>query len=273
MEQTENLSPSVEECTVFPAPSAVSSQKKANWITWFCSLPGKEYLLRATESFLKDGFNTVGLETEVPFYQEALEMIRDIQPKRPRPDVDTNAIKASAERLYCMLHQRYILTRQGMHEMASRYDRGDFGCCPRYYCNGTLVIPTGKSDSLDVEPVKLYCPNCLDLYTPPNSPTHSLDGAFFGTTFAHLFLMTYSPSTYSHFKINSYKPRIYGFKVSELSEAGPRHQWLRARYNLNDNISDSATDSDISSDSEEGHRLRISKQWPDNHPSRSCSLS
>lgn len=89
-------------------------------------------------------------------------------------------------------------------------------------------------------------------------------GAFFGTTFAHLFFQSYrelapapfwkaspgggaeSPSssrtgedTNSHNPNPHggqktaagyvYVPRIYGFKVSERAKCGPRMQWLRLR--------------------------------------------
>lgn len=39
--------------------------------------------------------------------------------------------------------------------------------------------------------VKLYCPKCQDLFYPRSRFQGSVDGAYFGTTFPHLFLMTY----------------------------------------------------------------------------------
>lgn len=96
-----------------------------------------------------------------------------------------------------------------------------------------------------------------------------IEGAFFGTTFAHLFFQTYrelapapfwkapstggsplSPRSGSAASNSSrptpfvnpnphggqkrasgyvYVPRIYGFKVSERAKSGPRMQWLRLR--------------------------------------------
>ncbi|ORY00336.1 hypothetical protein K493DRAFT_104055 [Basidiobolus meristosporus CBS 931.73] len=227
-----------------------SASDSVSWVTWFCSLSGNEYLIEVADAFLEDDFNFTGLGSTVPFYQEALEMILDIEPEREYSGADTSLIESSAERLYGLIHQRYILTRQGMNQMATKYEQGDFGHCPRYYCNETPMIPAGRSDSLGVEPVKLYCPNCLDLYTPPSSRFQSLDGAFFGTTFAHIFFMTFCPSIYTHFNTATYTPRIYGFKVNERSKAGPRNRWLRERYCQNDDSSESLTESDFSSDSE-----------------------
>ncbi|KAK9703480.1 casein kinase 2 regulatory subunit [Basidiobolus ranarum] len=227
-----------------------SVSESVTWVAWFCSLSGNEYLIEVTDTFLEDDFNFTGLGSTVPFYREALEMILDIEPERKYSGADTSLIESSAERLYGLIHQRYILSRQGMNQMANKYERGDFGLCPRYYCNGTPMIPSGRSDSLGVEPVKLYCPNCLDLYTPPSSRFQSLDGAFFGTTFAHIFFMTFCPSIYTHFNTGTYTPRIYGFKLNERSNAGPHNRWLRMRYSLNDDSSESLSESDISSDSE-----------------------
>jgi casein kinase II subunit beta len=136
--------------------------------------------------------------------------------------------------------------------------------------------------------VKLFCPNCNDIFVPPSSRFQGVDGqfiriltifpadsscflpkgAFFGTTFAHLFFQTYrelspapfwkapsaggsplSPRSVSGSNgsrtspfVNPnphggqkraagyvYVPRIYGFKVSERAKSGPRMQWLRLR--------------------------------------------
>lgn len=66
-----------------------------------------------------------------------------------------------------------------------------FGACPRVYCHATAVIPCGRSDQPGLDTVKLYCPNCGDIYSPPSSRFQGVDGAFFGTTFPHLFYQTY----------------------------------------------------------------------------------
>lgn len=72
-----------------------------------------------------------------------------------------------------------------------KYELGHFGVCPRVYCASQHVLPCGRSDLPGLDTVKLYCPNCLDTYTPPSSRFHGIDGAFFGTTFPHLLLQCY----------------------------------------------------------------------------------
>ncbi|KIL68037.1 hypothetical protein M378DRAFT_158546 [Amanita muscaria Koide BX008] len=240
------------------------------WISWFCSLPGHEYFCEVTEDFIEDDFNLTGLNTMVPFWKEAMEMVLDVEPDEEAGKIpDVSIVESSAEMLYGLVHQRYILTRQGQQAMLEKYESGVFGSCPRVYCDGCNVVPCGRSDTPGLDTVKLYCPNCNDIYVPPSSKYQGVDGAFFGTTFAHLFFQTYrelapapfwkppssggsslspksasssnsqssrqtfeNPNPYGGQKRASgyvYVPRIYGFKVSERAKSGPRMQWLRLR--------------------------------------------
>lgn len=75
-----------------------------------------------------------------------------------------------------MIHQRYILTAPGMQQMVAKLEDGVFGCCPRVYCDDQPVIPCGRSDTPGIDTVKLFCPNCMDLYTPSSSRFHGIDG-------------------------------------------------------------------------------------------------
>jgi len=240
------------------------------WISWFCSLPGHEYFCEVTEDFIEDDFNLTGLNTMVPFWKEAMEMVLDVEPEDEDTSKipDVSIVESSAEMLYGLVHQRYILTRAGLQAMAEKYESGIFGSCPRVYCVGCNVVPCGRVDIPGNDTVKLLCPNCNDIFVPPSSRFQGVDGAFFGTTFAHLFFQTYrelspapfwrAPSTggspLSPRSVSGsngsraspfvnpnphggqkraagyvYVPRIYGFKVSERAKSGPRMQWLRLR--------------------------------------------
>ncbi|KAK5091440.1 casein kinase 2 regulatory subunit [Lithohypha guttulata] len=108
-----------------------------------------------------------------------------------RTNSDTSVIESSAELLYGLIHARYITSRPGIQQMLEKYELAHFGYCPRVYCHGTKVLPVGRTDTPGQETVKLFCPSCLDIYTPPNSRFQAVDGAFFGTTFPGLFLMTF----------------------------------------------------------------------------------
>lgn len=104
---------------------------------------------------------------------------------------DLSVIESSAEMLYGLIHQRFITSRPGISQMAEKYELGHFGHCPRVFCYGAKVLPVGCSDIPGQETVKLFCPSCLDVYSPPNSRFQTVDGAFFGTTFGCLFFMTF----------------------------------------------------------------------------------
>ncbi|KAF7332105.1 Casein kinase II subunit beta [Mycena kentingensis (nom. inval.)] len=234
------------------------------WISWFCSLPGHEYFCEVTEDFIEDDFNLTGLNSMVPFWKEAMEMVLDVEPDEDAAKIpDVSIVESSAEMLYGLVHQRYILGRAGQQAMLEKYESGVFGSCPRVYCVGTNVVPCGRSDIPGIDTVKLFCPNCNDIYVPPSSRFQGVDGAFFGTTFPHLFFQNYresapapfwkppsggggstsprAPSRLSPFSNPNpyggqkraagyvYVPRIYGFKVSERAKCGPRMQWLRLR--------------------------------------------
>lgn len=50
------------------------------WISWFCSLPGHDYFCEVAEDFIEDDFNLTGLNSMVPFWKEAMEMVLDVEP-------------------------------------------------------------------------------------------------------------------------------------------------------------------------------------------------
>ena len=186
---------------------------------------GHEFFAEVSEDFIEDDFNLTGLQSQVPMYKEALEMILDVEPeedeeeeeeeeeedddddeilgdekppgyrrgdrRHARVASDLSVIESSAELLYGLIHQRYITSRPGIQQMLEKHEMQHFGVCPRVNCNGCKVLPVGRSDTPGQETVKLFCPSCQDLYTPPNSRFHSVDGAFFGTTFGCLFFMTF----------------------------------------------------------------------------------
>ncbi|KAI8375375.1 casein kinase II, regulatory subunit [Choanephora cucurbitarum] len=239
-----------------------SGSSLQTWISWFCSLTGHEFYLEIPEDFIEDEFNLTGLSSSVPFYTQALEMILDMESgelfddegeeeeeeeedikaeneendfwsekdKTPRrlKTQDQSIIEHHAFMLYGLIHQRYLLTREGLKLMAERYANAHFGVCPRYYCELSPVLPIGSLDEPDMGNVHLFCPRCLDIYKPPTVAHQSIDGAHFGTTYAHLLLLNYPelrPSPTSAI----YEARIFGFKVSPLSKSGPCNQWLRMR--------------------------------------------
>lgn len=131
-------------------------------------------------------------------------------------------METAAEVLYGLIHARYILTGRGMHRMFDKFQDAEFGTCPRVCCQGQHCLPVGMSDQQRSYPVNVYCPRCQELYYPRSTKQAGLDGAYFGTTFAHMFLLTYPdliPRRPPTATLNSerYIPKIYGFRIHQDS--------------------------------------------------------
>mmetsp|Transcript_10764 Transcript_10764/g.25680 ORF Transcript_10764/g.25680 Transcript_10764/m.25680 type:complete len:259 (-) Transcript_10764:90-866(-) len=181
------------------------------WIEWFCCLRGNEFLCEVDQSFVEDNFNLYGLRAVIPHYRDCLELLLDAAAGSDRDDWD-GPLFEHARDLFGLIHQRFILTTRGLAMMAQKYEEGDFGTCPRVYCENQRVLPAGLSDELRVQPVVLFCPKCCDTYYPPKDTYRDLDGAYFGRTFAHLLLLS-KPALVPEPTTRVYEPRIFGFRV------------------------------------------------------------
>ena len=62
----------------------------------------------------------------------------------------------------------------------------------------------------------MYCPRCKDIYSPKKKSADA-DGAYFGTSFPHLLLMTY-PDLKPYFKRIEFVPRMFGFRIEPNPE-------------------------------------------------------
>lgn len=114
--------------------------------------------------------------------------------------------------------------------MEEKFKAGEFGVCPRVLCNGQNVLPVGVSDIAGLMSVKLFCPNCQDVYFPNSRRYHTIDGAFFGTTFPHLLLQVSDTSVKC--KSEVYVPKIFGFKVHHLSQEQEKRDEVRIATQL-----------------------------------------
>ncbi|DBA01367.1 TPA: hypothetical protein N0F65_001606 [Lagenidium giganteum] len=188
-------------------------EEDEKWIQWFCALPGNEHFCEVAQSYIEDSFNLYGLRALVPNYQDALNIILDMTDIPYDDDMP-----AYAAELYGLIHARYILTSHGLDAMAKKYREGDFGVCPRALCDNQPVVPAGLHDEWKKSEMKVFCPKCRDLYTPSTEyQTPAIDGAYFGTTFPHLFFLTYTnleppPSTLL------YVPRVFGYRIHNKHE-------------------------------------------------------
>jgi len=191
------------------------------WIQWFCGLKGHEMFCEVERSYIEDGFNLYGLRTCVSNFSDCLDLILD----RIGPDdSDDSHLTQSACTLYGLIHARYIITAHGLDAMYNKYASKEFGTCPLVQCGGQPVLPVGLKDEMGADTVKIFCPKCQCVYHPPPVRSRSshhggagaagVDGAAFGTTFPHLFLMTFSNLVPDPLpKDSAYIPRVFGFRV------------------------------------------------------------
>ncbi|XP_044965786.1 putative casein kinase II subunit beta-4 isoform X2 [Hordeum vulgare subsp. vulgare] len=190
-----------------------SDGEDTSWISWYCNLRGNEFFCEVDDDYIQDDFNLCGLSSQVPYYDYALDLILDIESSHGDifTEEQNELVESAAEMLYGLIHARYILTSKGLAAMLEKYKNYDFGRCPRVYCCGQPCLPIGQSDIHRSSTVKIYCPKCEDIYYP-RSKYQDIDGAYYGTTFPHLFLMTYD-----HLKPQKtsqrYVPRVFGFKL------------------------------------------------------------
>ncbi|KAJ0246595.1 Casein kinase II subunit beta-3 [Hirschfeldia incana] len=184
-----------------------------SWISWFCNLRGNDFFCEVDEDYIQDDFNLCGLSGQVPYYEYALDLILDVESSNSEmfTEEQNELVESAAEMLYGLIHVRYILTTKGLAAMSEKYKKCDFGRCPRVFCFGQSCLPVGQSDVPRSSTVKIYCPKCQDI-SYPRSKFQDIDGAYFGTTFPHLFLMT-NGNLKPQKPTQSYVPRIFGFKV------------------------------------------------------------
>uniref|UniRef100_A0A7S2H9S8 Casein kinase II subunit beta n=1 Tax=Helicotheca tamesis TaxID=374047 RepID=A0A7S2H9S8_9STRA len=197
------------------------------WIQWFCGLKGHEMFCEVERSYIEDGFNLYGLRACVSNFSDCLDLILD----RIGPDdSDDSHLTQSACTLYGLIHARYIITAHGLDAMYNKYAAKEFGTCPLVQCSGQPVLPVGLKDEMGADSVKIFCPKCQSVYHPPPIRSRSshhgpgnggggsgaVDGAAFGTTFPHLFLMTFNNLVPDRISADSaYVPRVFGFRVHQ----------------------------------------------------------
>ncbi|KAL3900066.1 MAG: hypothetical protein SGCHY_001594 [Lobulomycetales sp.] len=207
-----------------------SQDSRYYWTEWFLSLKGSEFFCEIDEDFILDRyacpllftsprFNLTGLNTEVPQYALAYDLITDSMENDIEDDSVRLQVEKSARHLYGLIHARYILTTRGMNKMKEKYKNSDFGTCPRVMCQNHRVLPVGNSDNVGLMSVKLYCPRCEDVYIPPNKRHQSTDGAYFGTSFPHFMMQVFSDLMLvpEEERMQRYIPKIFGFKIHTTS--------------------------------------------------------
>ncbi|OBA27848.1 casein kinase II beta subunit [Hanseniaspora valbyensis NRRL Y-1626] len=171
-----------------------------------------KYYCKIPKNYLSDDFNLTGIAQHVRNYSLLCRLLvgtlrlKDLDKKHifdiiEDDNYDQNTpvklyhleiVLHRVFKLYGAIHMRYVITKDGLDQIAEKYDNKLYGPCPRYYCSEVQLLPCGLSDFPKTSICKLYCPSCLDLYeiTPNLHPI--LDGSFFGTSFVGIFLNNFT---------------------------------------------------------------------------------
>lgn len=191
--------------------SETDSDYTSYWRDWFISSRGNEYFCEIDEEYLTDRFNLTGLQSEVQYYQHALDLVTDVFDLDCEDEM-REQIEKAARHLYGLVHARYIVTTRGLAKMVDKYKKSDFGKCPRVLCDTHPLLPMGISDLPGNKSVKLFCAKCEDIYNPKSSRHQAIDGAYFGSSFHNILFQVY-PALIPEKSRRRYEPRIFGFKV------------------------------------------------------------
>jgi casein kinase II subunit beta len=201
------------------ATSEISSAEDESWVTWYCSLKGHELLCEVDPDFIDDSFNLHGLSEKVSYFNQALDIITDVDDlddEYPPDSQERMDMERSSELLYGLVHARFILTSSGLEMMNDKLQTRDFGECLRIDCERQPLLPMGLSDRPGEATVKMLCCRCRQIYLPTKERHRALDGAFWGKTFPHLFLLQY-PQRSGADKMPAVVPTIYGFRIHHTS--------------------------------------------------------
>ena len=156
----------------------------------------KSWICEIEPDYLQSQVSYYGLNQYVPYYSHAAAIIRG----RKLDFSELNQAKlskliSSCKLLYGLLHQRFILTQEGVYYMEIKYRKGLFGHCPRFACDQEKLLPIGLTTVPGQEKVKCYCPRCHDIY----ETDADYDAAFFGPDFPMMFTKSVEFPDYNPF--------------------------------------------------------------------------
>jgi casein kinase II subunit beta len=194
------------------------SHQERSWVDWFTASSTGRYFVKVDSYYLNDLFNFFGLRSKVASYRYALEAIRgpyessERMEQRRGEDYPAD-LDQSAKCLYGLIHARFLQTRQGLDQIRTKYLKGCYPHCPRYHCQSTVCLPYGPCEELRESPLRLFCPRCNEVYVSDDREFSGIDGAYFGSSWIHLFLLSY-PDVRKMRKDDAKPPlRLFGFKI------------------------------------------------------------
>ena len=190
-------------------------ENQLTWINWFFQQSFSKYFIKIDEIFLKDFFNFYGIRQKIPCFKLSYDLINEIyneEELKKYPNINFYNLL-----LYGHLHSKYILTENGQNLMKIKYNNKDFMKCPRSYCYNFQCLPYGISSDFGEYSIKMFCPNCNNIYEVLDQNFKKIDGACFGSNWIIPFLKK-NLDIKLNFPLKYYIPKMFGFKVFKLEE-------------------------------------------------------
>lgn len=178
------------------------------WVLNFMNKRQNRYLERVQDSFIQDRFNLHGLSSKIDNFEDAYLAIVD-------QHFSTNY--ESEEKLYLLIHQRYIFSPTGAGNVLDRVLAKEYGSCPRFGCNGTFFIPVGVPSENNEYKTMLYCYNCNNAYEPKGS-LKKLNGLAWGPYFPFYLILSF-PQRFKKKSSTTFIPKLFGFELTDFEDS------------------------------------------------------
>ncbi|KAL8370954.1 hypothetical protein RB595_001014 [Gaeumannomyces hyphopodioides] len=147
--------------------SESDSDYTSYWRDWFIGSKGNEYYCEIDEEYLTDRFNLTGLNTEVSYYQYALDLITDVF-DMDCDDEMRETIEKSARHLYGLVHARYIVTTRGLTKMVWQHPSpcflSTYPARPGLACGYLYRQASRQADTSGLRSLLFFHPKQLDKY-------------------------------------------------------------------------------------------------------------
>ncbi|KAI5172525.1 casein kinase II subunit beta [Nematocida sp. LUAm3] len=185
-----------------------SNNSVEEWSDVFLRRFSLPLLCRVEQPYIDDSFNMYGLSEIIEDFDRSMEALRGGAPGK---------FSENEKLLFYLIHQRYIITKQGLEKMYGLINQDIYGRCQRVQCRKFPLLPVGLSDFPKIYNTKLFCFCCKEIYEAPGELSR-IDGCAFGRTFPHLFSMIYKDSFQVKGSTRKYTPRIFGFQVEHKNK-------------------------------------------------------
>lgn len=184
------------------------------WVTQYCER--HPMLMRVPLEFIQDNFSMQGLD--LIFRRKYRSLVAMLSDKPPQLLKEGMISQEDLISLYLNIHQRYVLTMDGLIRAKSKMRQGDYGFCLRELCRKTPLLPVQKAEADACLGYCMKCGNCfisgnLQCNEKGNEKKPDKGGLAFGHSFPEIFLMNF-PELRILEEPERYVPRVFGYRLA-----------------------------------------------------------